>query len=197
MTGRLSAFLAAKGLQLRRLDGEHYVNFFECGRDEDMNQWFVERAMKWQDEDMCAVWVLSPADDETAVMGFFTLSAHQIVPSNVHRHHKAASKSNKSWVNNLQQPLPAQLLGKFALGESYQGKNLGHVLMACVYAKHVEAADAAGAKFLVLDVQEDGLVTYYSREFGFERSGRAGETAQMYRPTSVIRKDLDAVLKSS
>lgn len=197
MTERLSAFLAAKELQLRRLDGDHYVNFFDCGRDEDMNEWFVERAMKWQGEDMCAVWVLSPADDATTVLGFFTLSAHQILPSNVHRNHKAASNSNKSWVNNLQQPLPAQLLGKFALDRSHQGKNLGQILMACVYAKHVEAAEVAGAKFLVLDVQDDGLVSYYKRNFGFERSGRAGEMAQMYRPTSVVRADLAEVLESS
>lgn len=196
MTERLTAFLADKGLQLRRLDDDHYVHFFDCGRDEDMNQWFVTKAMKWQDEDMCAVWVLSPANDAETVLGFFTLSAHQIVPSNVDKKHRAASNVNKAWVNNLQQPLPAQLLGKFALDKEYQGKTLGQILMACVYAKHVEAAEVAGAKFLVLDVQEDGLAAYYRTRFGFERSSRAGEMAQMYRPTSVIREELGEVLES-
>lgn len=197
MTERLSTFLADNGLQLRRLDDDHYVSFFDCGRDEEMNQWFVMKAMKWQDEDLCAVWVLSPADDAETVLGFFTLSAHQIVPSNVDKRHRAASNINKPWVNNLQQSLPAQLLGKFALDKDYQGNTFSSILMACVYAKHVEAADVAGAKFLVLDVQEDGLATYYRTRFGFEKSGRAGEMVQMYRPTSVIREDLGEVLESS
>lgn len=194
MTDRLSVFLADAGLQLRRMDDEHFVDFFDCGRDAGMDKWFCQTAIKWQREDMCAVWVLSPADNATDPLGFFTLSAHQIIPSNVDKRHKAADGSNKSWVNNLQQPFPAHLLGKFALDGSQQGKGLGQILMTCVYAKHVEAADAAGVKFLVVDVQEGDLVTYYSERFGFVRSGLVGETAQMYRPTSVIRQELDEVL---
>lgn len=194
MTDRLSVFLANAGLQLRRMDDEHFVGFFDCGRDAGMDKWFCETAIKWQREDMCVVWVLSPADNATDPLGFFTLSAHQIIPSNVDKRFKAADGSNKAWVNNLQQPFPAHLLGKFALDCSQQGKGLGEILMTCVYAKHVEAADAAGVKFLVVDVQEGDLVTYYSERFGFVQSGLVGEMAQMYRPTSVVRQELDEVL---
>lgn len=194
MIDRLSKFLAGRSLQLRRLDDEHFINFFDCGRDADMNKWFCQTARKWQREDMCAVWVLSPADNASDPLGFFTLSAHQIIPSNVDRGHKAVDASNKAWVNNVQRPFPAQLLGKFALDHIQQGKGLGQILMTCVYAKHVEVADVAGAKFLVVDVQKDDLVNYYSERFGFVRSGLVGERAQLYRPTSVIRQELDKVL---
>lgn len=194
MSDRLSAFLADAGLQLRKMDDDHFVDFFDCGHDAAMDKWFCETALKWQREDMCAVWVLSPLDQPADPLGFFTLSAHQIIPSNVNKAHKAADASNKSWVNNLQKAFPAQLLGKFALDGSQQGKGLGQVLMLCVYAKHLEAADAAGAKFLVVDVQEDDLVSYYSERYGFVRSGFAGEAAQMYRPTSVIRQELADIL---
>lgn len=176
------------------MDDEHFVDFFDCGRDAAMDKWFCQTAMKWQREDMCAVWVLSPADKGADPLGFFTLSAHQVIPSNVDKSHKAAEASNRSWVNNLQQPFPAQLLGKFALDRSQQGKGLGQILMTCVYAKHIEAADVSGAKFLVVDVRDDDLVTYYSERFGFVRSGRIDEIAQMYRPTSVIRQELNEVL---
>lgn len=194
MTDRLTAFLNEAGLQLQRMNDEHFVSFFDCGRDAAMDKWFRETALKWQREDMCAVWVLSPANSGTDPLGFFTLSAHQIIPSNVDKRHKAADAANRSWVNNLQQPFPAQLLGKFALDASQQGKGLGQMLMLCAYAKHVEAADAAGAKFLVVDVQDDNLVAYYRDSFQFVRSGLAGEMAQMYRPTAVIRQELAAVL---
>lgn len=194
MTEQLAAFLANARLQLRKMDEDHYVDFFECGRDENMDKWFSQTALKWQREEMCAVWVLSPADQPSDALGFFTLSAHQIVPSNVAKGDKAADPINKGWVNGLLQPFPAQLLGKFALRADEQGKGLGRVLMTCVYAKHVEAADAAGAKFLVVDVRDDDLVAYYRDRFRFVRSGLVGDMAQMYRPTSVIRQELAAIL---
>ena len=182
---------------MRKLGQDHDVNFFDCGRDGAMTAWFCDKALKWQNEDMCAVWVLSPTRDADAVLGFFTLSAHQIIPGNVGKSHRASHEENKSWVNALQAPCPAQLLGKFAVAHSFQGQGFGEVLMLCAYVKHLEAAEAVGAKFLVVDVREERLVSYYSERFGFIRSGRDGEMAQMYRPTSVIREDVEQVLATS
>lgn len=193
MTDRLSEFLAGKGLQLRRMDDNHYVEFFDCGRDDNMTKWFCTLARKWQDEDMCAVWVASPLDNDAEALGFFTLSAHQIIPGNVVKGDKASHSVNRSWIHGLTHPYPAQLLGKFALDRSRQGTGLGALMMLSVYAKHVEAADVSGAKFLVLDVRDDQLVAYYQRRYGFVRSGLPGEMAQMYRPTSVIRRELREV----
>ncbi|EQM81876.1 N-acetyltransferase [Microbacterium maritypicum] len=190
MSAQFAPFLAGKGLSLRRLDDEHYTDFFDCGHDEAMSSWFCNTARNWQAEDMCAVWVLSPADNESDPLGFFTLSAHQIIPGNIARNDKATDPENRRWANNLRQPYPAQLLGKFALDRSQHGKGLGKMLMLSVYAKHLEAADAAGAKYLVLDAREDRLVRYYTDEYGFVRSGFAGEVAQMYRPTAIIREEL-------
>lgn len=194
MTDPLTTFLSRHGYQLRRMDEDHYVDFFDCGRDEAMNTWFTRTALKWQREDMCVVWVLSPQSNPTDPLGFFTLSAHQINPSNVDKKSRATDPANRAWTNNLQQPLPAQLLGKFALDASQQGQGLGALLMACAYSKHVEAAEVSGAKFLVVDVQEDDLVRYYESRFGFVRSGLIGERAQMYRPTAAIREDVGNVL---
>ena len=195
MTDRLSTFLEEKGLQLRKMDDAHYVNFFSCGQDL-MDEWFCETALKWQREDMCAVWVLSASDDDANVLGFFTLSAHQIIPSNVHKTAKAADAANRPWINNLDHAFPAQLLGKFAIEESQQGTGLASVLMYCVYAKHVAAADSAAAKFLVVDVQEHQLVSYYTKRFGFIQSELVVGHAQMYRPTSVIRQEVEELLAS-
>lgn len=190
MNDRLDSFLARMGLVLRRLDEDHFVGYFDCGRDESMNSWFHETAMKWQREDMCTVWVLSDSKAPSDCLGFFTLSSHQIIPSNVNKQLRASVPENKEWVNNLKNPMPAQLLGKFALDAQQQGKGLGAILMTCVYYKFVEVAETAGAKFLVLDVQEPNLVDYYTQKFAFVQSGLAGTMGQMYRPTSVIRQDL-------
>lgn len=192
--GLFEAYLNQHGLALRRMDEDHYVPFFDCGRDGDMTRWFTNRALEWQREDMCAVWVLSRAGDPSTPIGFFTLSAHQIIPGNVRKNDKAVHLTNRGWVNALQNPIPAQLLGKFALDERRQGRGLAPVLMLCAYVKHLAAAEAAGAKFLVVDVREDALVAYYERMYGFKRSELSGEMAQMYRPTSAIREDVGQAL---
>lgn len=195
MTTELSAFLAQKGFQLQRMNRDHDVDFFDCGRDEKMSSWFSNKALKWQAEDMCAAWVISPMSSSNDALGFFTLSSHQIVPSTIARNDKATDASNRPWVNALGQPYPAQLLGKFALDRSQQGTGLGQLLMLCAYAKHLETASITGAKFLVLDVREPKLISYYRDKFGFVRSSRSGELAQMYRPTAAIRSDVAAALE--
>lgn len=194
MSASYDAFIGAQGLRLDRLSEHHYLEFFDCGRDEAMNAWLRDKAREWQAEELCVVWVLTQADNPETPMGFFTLSSHQILPVNIDRRIKAVDSGNRSWVNALQQPFPAQLLGKFAIGVEFQGKGLGEILMLGVYAKHVAAADAAGAKFLVIDVQEDRLVEYYRDRYDFYRSTKSGAMAQMYRPTRIIRDELTQVL---
>lgn len=194
MKNSLESYLDAAELQLNRLNEDHYIDFFSCGRDPSMDRWFTETASKWQAEDLCAVWVLSPAKNNSDPLGFFTLSAHQLTPANLNKNARTADSANKSWLNGLEQPFPAQLLGKFALGAEQQGSGLSSVLMTCVYAKHMEASNAVGAKFLVLDIQNQMLLNYYQSRFGFQRSNRPGSLIQLYRPTSIIREELQEIL---
>lgn len=84
-------------------------------------------------------------------------------------------------------------LAQIALDRSRQGTGLGALMMLSVYAKHVEAADVSDAKFLVRDVRDDQFIAYHQRRYGFVRSSLPGEIAQMYRPASVIRRELREV----
>lgn len=194
MYAQLLDYLNLRGLHLRRLDDEHYLEFFTCGRDDSMDDWLRRHARAWQKENLCSVWVLSTVDNRDQPSAFFTLSAHQIIPSNVDRRHKAAVSSNRPWVNNLDQAFPAQLLGKFAVDKDAQGTGMGTVLMVCVYAQYLEAAHASAAKFLVVDVQQPALVRYYRKQFGFMPAKGSGEMVQMYRPTTAIRQELEQIL---
>lgn len=65
--------------------------------------------------------------------------------------------------------------------------------MVCAYSKHADAATAAGAKFLIVDVQAKELEEYYKSRFGFARSDRIDGKAQLYRPTNIIRSELAEV----
>lgn len=194
MTHTYDAYLASWDLQLTRLDENHYLDYFECGHDEAMDRWLSETARKWQDEDLCTVWILSKNSAPETPLGFFTLSSHQIVSVNVGRKDKASGAGNREWVNALERPFPAQLLGKFALDADHQGKGLGSMLMLGVYAKHEEVAAVAGAKFLLIDVQEPALVSYYTCKFGFIQASGGSSMSQLYRSTQAIRNDLAEAL---
>lgn len=189
MTARLDQWLTDSGRALRTLDGDHLAMDFDCGRESGLSTWICAYGTKWQDEDLCRVWVVSPLDNHTRVDGYFTLSAHQVTHKDIGRKSKAVNPDNNSWVGGVA-TAPAQLLGKFAVDINHQGTGLAGLLMACVYAKHVEAADSVGAKYLVTEVREPALQTYYSKQYGFVASSRPGDLVQMFRPTSGIRGDL-------
>lgn len=189
MTTRFRQFLDDRKLSLRPLDDDHYRDTFDCGRDEAMTEWFSRTAGKWSREDLCAVWVLSPAGNDSAVYGFFTLSSHQINPSIVSRKHRAAQSENRPWVNGLTSPYPAQLLGKFAVDKDQQGSGTGAILMLGVFDTYLRVTDLTGSKFLVVDVQEPDLVAYYRDRYGFIRSSQTDIT-RMYLPTEAVRQNM-------
>lgn len=191
---RLAGFLANKGLLLRPLDDDHIIDWFDCGRDEHMNSWLCKHARRWQDEHLCQVWVLSSAETPGEPIGFFTLSAHQVTPESVDISERTVIEDNQVWMDSLQVPFPASLLGKFALDVGFQGKGYGTTLMLCVYAKHMEAASQLGAKFLVLDYQHGALATYYEEHFGFLHTSQEGNRGRMIKSTKAIAAELAEAL---
>lgn len=191
---RLAGFLANKGLLLRRLDDDHMIAWFDCGRDEQMNSWLYKHARKWQDEHLCQVWVLSSTETPGDPIGFFTLSAHQVTPESVPTAHRTSARDNRAWVNNLQASFPASLLGKFALDAGFQGQGFGEILMLCAYAQHLEAASHLGAKFLVLDAQHSNLAAYYETRFGFLHTSRVEGHERMIKSTIAVAAELAEAL---
>ncbi len=190
----LGNYLAQQSLSLRLLDEDHTVDWFDCGRDEQMNDWLVKRALKWQAENLSKVWILSTCDRPEAVVGFFTLSAHQVAPNSVPKDYRAQDSANKSWVNNLQAAFPATLLGKFALDKDRQKLGLGETLMLCAYVQHLVADSHSASKFLVLDVKNPGLSRYYKKKYGFLSVSSGDKTGRMVKATSTIEKEISEIL---
>lgn len=190
----LGNHLAQQSLSLRLLDEDHLVDWFDCGRDERMNDWLVERARRWQVENLSKVWILSTCDSPNEIVGFFTLSAHQVTPHSIPKAHRAQDSANKSWVNNLQTAFPATLLGKFALHTDHQKHGLGETLMLCAYVQHLVATSHSASKFLVLDVKNPDLSRYYKDKFGFLSVSSGDEMVRMIKATSAIEKEISEIL---
>jgi hypothetical protein len=189
----LDAVLAAKGYSCVPLCGDHFLMDFECGHGGDMAAWLRDHATAYQHEKLSQVWVLTNLSTNS-VRGYFSLSPRSIALESIVRNDRYDDKGNANEVSHLPH-IPANLLGKFALDESVQGRDTGVLLMACVYAVHLSSVEQVGGKYLIVEAREPRLVTYYEQRFGFVRSLQARDSlVSLYRPTSIIEADMQAAL---
>ena len=184
---------ADAGYTCSLLTQDHFLMGFDCGHDHGLDDWLNKYANAYQAEGLAQVRVLSPLGDPSSVIGYFTLAAHTIETSAIGRRDRHNDALNGNIVNSLGR-LPATLLGKFALDKGCQGKGLGNLLMACVYAEHLEAARHAGCKYLVVEARVPRVVTYY-QDLGFTRSsGERDGLVSLYKATSVIKAEMNQIL---
>jgi len=185
---------ADAGYTCSPLSHDHFLMDFDCGHDHSLDDWLNKHANTYQDEGLAQVRVLSPLDDPSCVLGYFTLAAHTIETSAIGRRDRHNDAVNGNIVNSLGR-LPATLLGKLALDKGCQGKNLGRLLMACVYVEHLEVARHAGCKYLVVEARVPRLVTYY-QALGFTRSsGERDGLVSLYKATSAIEAEVAQILR--
>lgn len=93
---------------------------------------------------------------DSRVVGFFSLAAHLVqraeVPGRVGR--------------GAPEAIPAILLARLALDAALQGQGLGAELLWDALSRCVAAADAAGARLVVVDAIDDDAAAFYQR-YGF------------------------------
>lgn len=190
------ALLARNGYLCQPLHRDHVTMFFDTSRPCGLAEWLNDKALIYQAEDLCQVWVLVSDENTNDVLGYFTLSAHSLETAAVSKDHRALSRQNRGIVG-AHDNLPAHLLGKFALDGSLQGQGLGVLLMACVYDRYLQSAHSGGSKLLVLHTREPGLLAYYTKQYGFvAASGQpTGGLTAMYKTREGVQRDLDDALR--
>jgi GNAT superfamily N-acetyltransferase len=114
------------------------------------------KQMAWQDLERRTASVFVAAN-ESKVVGFYSLSAtaisHQSLPSEI------LKKLPKY-------PIPAVLLGRLAVDEAYQGKNIGKILLVNAMKRALSASGVVGMYALVVDAKNEQAREFY-QHFGF------------------------------
>lgn len=148
---------------VRKLDEEHYLEFFETttssGKGAKLGEWLQTKAREYQKLHRSVVWVMGDADDPGDVIGYFTLNGYQITGESLTRRLRSGI--------DLSQTHPAHLLGKFALRTDDQGKGMGELLMLEVFRKYRDVVAISGSRFLCLHVRNEELEKYYDERYGF------------------------------
>jgi GNAT superfamily N-acetyltransferase len=141
------------------LTKQHRLDEFECG-EPALDEWLTRHARAAHASDSARVFVVTLEDAET-VVGYYALAAAQVAPDD------ATARALKGQPRG--RPVPAILLARLAVAESHQGAGLGRSLVQDVLLRCVEAAEAIGARALLVHAKHEAAKAWYM-QFGFEES---------------------------
>jgi GNAT superfamily N-acetyltransferase len=141
------------------LGKQHRLDEFECG-EPALDEWLKRHARAAQASDSARVFVVT-LDDEETVVGYYALAAAQLAPED------ATARALKGQPHA--RPVPAILLARLAVDQNHQGAGLGRSLLQDVLLRTVEAAEAIGARVLLVHAKHDAAKAWYM-QYGFEES---------------------------
>lgn len=155
---------------------DHDLTYFASGVD-GLDRWLQKEARAAHLGGLSRTHVSVDIDGEyMQVIGYFTLCPTVVTDM--------ASRRDDGY--------PSYLLCKLARDQSLNGAGHGADLLAEAMAKTVEAADAAGGRFLVVDPHVDGMddartsrVRSFYRDNGFEEIGDGAN--RMFMTIKTIR----------
>lgn len=133
----------------------HDRSLFCCGEDE-LDGWFQKRA--GQDERRNVARVFVALDDDSQIVGFYSLSAFTLtldeVPEDI------AAKLPRY------DHIPAALIGRLARHEHSRGKGIGEILIADALHRIVNVARDLAVFAIVVDAKNEKASDFY-QSFGF------------------------------
>ncbi|MBA2460704.1 MAG: GNAT family N-acetyltransferase [Actinobacteria bacterium] len=141
------------------LGKHHRLDHFDCG-EPALDDWLKRHALGAQASDSTRVFVTTLEDSET-VVGYYALAAAQVAPE------EATPRALKG--QPRARPVSAILLARLAVDREHQGAGLGRSLLQDVLLRCVEAAEAIGARVLLVHAKHDAAKAWYT-QFGFEES---------------------------
>jgi GNAT superfamily N-acetyltransferase len=141
-------------MRIELFDRQHNREGFDCG-EPALNDFLNLYASQQQKRNLNRIYVAT--DDAGAVKGFYCLSAASI----------AFNELPEDLARRLPRyPIPAVLLGRFAVDRNCQGQGLGRDLLAHALARVCEAAQLIGVAFVVVDAKSEKAADFY-RRLGF------------------------------
>lgn len=151
-------------LVIEPLNRNHNRTAFNCGIE------YLDRYLKHQaNQDIkrrvSRVFVVRSRQDETRVLGYYTLSTLFIDLSVLSE--KLAKKLPKH-------PIPAALIGRLAVDVSAQGKGIGKMLLSNAIKRTLAISDDIAIYAIVADAINEEAESFYM-QYGFARLASEGK----------------------
>jgi GNAT superfamily N-acetyltransferase len=141
------------------LGKQHRLDDFDCG-EPALDEWLKRHALGAQASGSARVFVTTLDDGET-VVGYYALAAAQVAPE------EAAVRALKG--QPRARPIPAILLARLAVDREHQRAGLGRSLLQDVLLRCADAAEAIGARVLLVHAKHEAAKSWYM-QYSFEES---------------------------
>ncbi|MBF0373555.1 MAG: GNAT family N-acetyltransferase, partial [Alphaproteobacteria bacterium] len=147
----------------------HDRTAFRCG-DDSLDRYVREQAGQDGRRGTARIFVDVACDQPERVLGFFTLSAAAVVPSDLPPEMERRLPRH---------PIPAALVGRLAIDRSVSRRGLGSVLLADAVKKTKFAAATVAMSVIVVDPIDETARAFYAA-FGFR--SLLGPQRRMFLP---------------
>ncbi|MBA2766968.1 MAG: GNAT family N-acetyltransferase [Solirubrobacterales bacterium] len=158
----------------------HRLDTFACGKPA-LDEWLVRHARSAHASDSARVYVTTIEDGE-AVVGYYALAAAQVAPQD------ATARARQG--QPRARPVPAIILARLAVDHHHQRAGVGRSLLQDAVLRCVTAAEAIGARLLLVHAKHAAAKAWY-QQYGFEES----PTGPLH--LQILMKDLRAQLDHS
>lgn len=144
-----------KSVVLGALGANHVRDSFECG-EPALDLYFRTFASQYTRRRLARVFVAAEPPNGH-VIGFYSLSASIFA-----RHHLPSDAGRRL----PHYPVPAAILGRFAIDSRFQGQGYGTLVLADAVTRVIQASDILAIYALIVDAKNEDARSFYER-FGF------------------------------
>jgi len=151
-------------LVIEPLNRNHNRTAFNCGI-ESLDRYLEHQANQYIKRRVSRVFVVRSRQDETSVLGYYTLSALSI----------DLSVLPERLAKNLpRHPIPAALIGRLAVDVSAQGKGIGKMLLSNAIKRTLAISDDLAIYAMVVDAINEEAESFYM-QYGFTHLASEGK----------------------
>jgi GNAT superfamily N-acetyltransferase len=133
----------------------HDISTFDCGIP-DLNDWLKKRALSNEESGASRTYVVCSGG---RVVGYYALAnggvALASAPGRVRR--------------NMPDPLPVMIVGRLAVEQGWQGRNIGRSLLRDAVLRTLQAAEIGGIRAILVHAISEDAKRFYERN-GFSVS---------------------------
>ena len=140
------------------LGPHHDRQRFDCGVAA-LDRYLQAQARQEMDRNVAIVYVLVPADTRSSIAGYYSLSSTAV---------RLADLPETTRTRLPRYPLvPATLLGRLAVDQTYRGQGLGERLLIDALRRSLATSRAVASVAVVVDAKDAAGSTFYAR-YGFQ-----------------------------
>lgn len=137
------------------LTSHHKLDTFTCGQ-EALDLYIRKYASQDLKRHVALVFVAC-APESKSIRGYYTLSAASFRKEGL----------PLEFAKRLPHyPVPAVIIGRLAVDQSFQGKGLGEYLLMDSFSRILEASKILAIHSIIVDAKDEGAVRFY-RKYGF------------------------------